>query len=114
MKPKEYIEKAKRIEVPKYRFQKTGDITPRLEHAILGIASESSEITEALKRSKIYGAKLDKVRLIENLGDLFWYIALLCDELKVSFEEVWSKNIKKLKLRYPEKYTDERAIKQAK
>ena len=37
----------------------------------------------------------------EEVGDLMWYVAILCDELKLSFEEIWEMNIKKLKIRYP-------------
>jgi hypothetical protein len=39
-----------------------------------------------------------------------WYSALLCDELKIDFEDVWDRNVKKLAVRYPEKYSHERAL----
>jgi len=109
MKPSKYIQQAKRTETEKYRFKKTGNVTPRIEHAAMGIATESGELMDAIKKAKIYGRDLDKTNLIEELGDLMWYIAILTDDLGTSFEEVWDKNIKKLKARYPEKYTDEKA-----
>jgi NTP pyrophosphatase (non-canonical NTP hydrolase) len=109
MKPSEYIKQAKRTEPSKYRFGKTGDVTPRIEHSIIGIVTEAGEIMDAIKRAKIYGNKLDRIHLIEELGDLMWYIALLTDELKTSFEEIWDKNIRKLKVRYPEKFTEKKA-----
>ncbi len=64
---------------------------------------------DAVKKSKFYGKDLDRINLIEELGDLMWYSALLCDELGVSLEQVWNKNIRKLKSRFPDKYTDEKA-----
>ena len=35
--------------------------------------------------------------------------ALMVDELGTDFENIWQKNIKKLELRYPDKYSDEKA-----
>ncbi len=109
MKPSEYIVKALRTEPEKYKFKATGDVTPRLEHAIFGLVTESGEMMDAMKKSKFYGKDLDRINLVEELGDLMWYSALLCDELGVSLEQVWDKNIRKLKSRFPDKYTDEKA-----
>lgn len=111
MKPHEYIKNALRTEMKKYPFKKTGDVTPRIEHAAVGIATESGEIMDAIKKAKFYKAGLDKVNIIEEIGDVMWYLAIFCDELKVSFEDVWDKNIRKLKTRYPEKYTNLKAKK---
>ena len=77
----------------------------------MGIVTEAGELMDSIKKAKIYGQKLDKTNLIEELGDIMWYIALLTDELSTSFEEIWYKNIKKLKVRYPKKYTDKKAKK---
>ena len=110
MKPVEYIEKATRTETKNYAFGTTNKVTPRIEHALLGIVTEAGELVDAMKRAKIYGADLDVTNLIEETGDLMWYLALLCDELRVSFEVVWDKNIRKLAARYPEKYTDNNAL----
>lgn len=111
MKPSEYIKQAKRTEPKTYKFRKTGEVTPRIEHAVMGIVTEAGELMDSIKKAKIYGQKLDKTNLIEELGDIMWYIALLTDELSTSFEEIWYKNIKKLKVRYPKKYTDKKAKK---
>lgn len=109
MKASEYIKKAIRTEPKKYSFKGTGDITPRIEHGAVGIATESGEIMNSIKTSKYYGRKLDKINLIEEMGDVMWYLAILCDELNVSFEEVWDKNIRKLTARFPEKFSHNKA-----
>jgi NTP pyrophosphatase (non-canonical NTP hydrolase) len=57
-----------------------------------------------------YGKPLDEVNLKEEMGDLFWYLAIMADTLGVSFEEIQERNIEKLKARYGEKFTDEKAI----
>jgi NTP pyrophosphatase (non-canonical NTP hydrolase) len=75
----------------------------------MGAVTEAAELMDALKKSKIYGRPLDRVNLVEEMGDLTWYLAILADELGVSFEEIWEKNINKLRQRYPEKYSDQQA-----
>ncbi len=109
MKPNEYIKKAKRTAIKKYPFKKTGDVTPEIEHSIMGIVTEAGELMDEVKKAKIYGKKLDKLNLIEELGDLMWYIALILDHLEIDFETVWEKNINKLKVRYPKKFTENKA-----
>lgn len=110
MKPKDYIKLAGRTESKDYVFPATGAVTPRIEHAVMGLVTEAGELMSEIKRAKIYKKDLDKVNLIEEAGDLFWYLALLCDDLGVDFETVWEINIKKLRARYPEKYAHDKAL----
>jgi NTP pyrophosphatase (non-canonical NTP hydrolase) len=110
MKPGEYVKKALRTESKKYGFSATGKVTPRIEHAVYGLVTEAGELMDQIKKAKIYNKELDTFNLMEEAGDLMWYLALLSDELKVSFEEIWETNVKKLKVRYPEKYSDEKAL----
>ena len=86
------------------------DSSVRLLHAGLGLGTEVAEIQDALKKHYFYGKPLDKVNLAEEMGDVFWYLAILADELGVSFEETMDKNIAKLKKRYGEKFTNDKAI----
>lgn len=79
----------------------------QLLHASLGLTTESAEFADQLKRHIFYQKDLDKVNLIEELGDLMWYFALACRALKADPEEILSKNIEKLKNRYPEGFTPE-------
>lgn len=79
----------------------------RLLHGAIGLATESGEILDNLKKYIYYGANLDKPNLQEELGDVLWYIALLCNELNVDMQEVMDKNIEKLKRRYGEKFSEE-------
>jgi NTP pyrophosphatase (non-canonical NTP hydrolase) len=110
MNAKDYVKKALRTETDKYSFPATGKVTPRIEHAIYGLVTEAGEMMDALKKSKIYGKDLDTTNLIEEAGDLMWYLSVLSDDLDVSFEDIWEINIKKLTARYPDKYSHERAL----
>jgi NTP pyrophosphatase (non-canonical NTP hydrolase) len=114
MTPSEYIEKCKRTEVPEYQFAilKSADhwVPPRIEHAVMGMVTEAAECMDAIKKTKIYGKPFDKVNILEEVSDSLWYISILLDELGVSYEEVMEMNIAKLTKRYPEKFTEERAL----
>jgi NTP pyrophosphatase (non-canonical NTP hydrolase) len=114
MNSKEYIEKAKRTEVGEYQFailkSERHWVPPRIEHAAMGLVTEAGECMDALKKTKIYGKPFDAVNMKEEMGDVFWYLAIMCDELGITFEEVWEKNIAKLSKRYPEKFTEELAL----
>lgn len=87
-----------------------GDVTPDLLHGAIGLATEAGEMLDAVKRALFYGAELDRTNLIEELGDLEWYMAVLRDALGVSQEEVQRINIEKLRTRYPEKFTRGHAL----
>jgi NTP pyrophosphatase (non-canonical NTP hydrolase) len=81
----------------------------RLLHGGMGLSTEAGEFLDALKKHIFYGKKLDKVNLTEEMGDIFWYIAIIADELEINFEEIMNKNIKKLKIRYGDKFSELKA-----
>lgn len=87
------------------------DGTKRLLHAGIGLSTEAGEFLDALKKHIFYGKKLDRVNLAEEVGDLFWYTAIIADELGFDFESVMDKNIKKLKARYGDKFSEAKADK---
>lgn len=71
-------------------------------HALLGIATESGELLELIGTQ-------ERGKLIDEAGDVLWYLAMLFRALGTNFEEVMERNIKKLPVRYPEKFTTEHA-----
>jgi len=84
--------------------------TVRLLHAAMGLCTEVGEFMDMLKKHILYGKPLDEVNLKEELGDELWYTALALDELKSTFDECMDVNIKKLRLRYPNKFTEKDAL----
>jgi NTP pyrophosphatase (non-canonical NTP hydrolase) len=50
-----------------------------ITHACLGIVTEVGELCDQIKRNLAYGAPLDEVNLVEECGDVTWYVALLCE-----------------------------------
>jgi NTP pyrophosphatase (non-canonical NTP hydrolase) len=113
VKPAEYIQNALKTETLDY--EKTARLCSdqglcRLLHAVYGLSTESGELLDQFKRHIYYGQKLDLVNVEEEMGDIFWYLAILADQLGVSFEQVMEKNIAKLKARYGEKFSQESAL----
>jgi len=81
----------------------------RLLHGFMGIATEAGEGLEALAKMHD-GEELDKVNVAEELGDVFWYCALIADETGSSFEAEQERNIKKLEERHGKKYSDKKVM----
>ena len=84
--------------------------TVRLLHAAMGLCTEAGEFMDMLKKHILYGKPLDEVNLNEELGDKLWYTALALDELKTTFDQCMETNIKKLRQRYPNKFTEADAL----
>ncbi len=90
----------------------TGLPMEELLHAAIGIGSESGEIQDTIKKVCIYGQPLagkHHENLIEELGDLEFYMQELRSLIGVTREETLLANIAKLGKRYPDGYSDEKA-----
>lgn len=110
MTPNEYIENCLRTENKNLPSPAINGVTPRLEHNILGIAGESGELIDAMKRAKVYGKPFDVVNCMEEWGDIAWFISIGLNEIGKTWEDLFEMNIAKLKARFPDKYSDEKAL----
>lgn len=81
----------------------------RLNHGAIGIVKEGGEILSILEKTVYYGRDIDPDKVKDELGDVMWYVAEVCNALSLSLQDVLDSNIRKLKARYPDRYTDERA-----
>lgn len=87
-----------------------GSTKMNLIHAALGVASDGGELVDAIKKHTVYGKLLDYDNVIEEMGDILWFLALTAKSIGTTLEVVMEANIEKLAKRYPEKYSDEAAI----
>lgn len=85
------------------------DIDTRVFHSLIGILTESTELAEALLKIIVTG-NADNVNILEEFGDIGWYEAIGIDALDGDFEQILNTNIEKLRKRFPEKFTNEKAI----
>lgn len=70
--------------------------------AALGLTGEAGEVADLVKKANYQGHILDKDAVMKELGDVAWYIALACQGLGVTMQEVFQMNVDKLKKRYPD------------
>lgn len=101
---------ARKTQMTVQQFERSDDGAEKVFHAAIGIATEGGEILEALYKAKWSGEKLDVVNLKEELGDLFFYMAILFREFDLKLEDVLQINHDKLEKRYGKKFTEEAAI----
>lgn len=85
-------------------------IGERLIHGMIGLCTETGELQDAIKKQLIYGKPLDITNIIEEVGDLMWYLAIILDACGSSFEQAFDRNIAKLKKRFPDKFTEHAAL----
>lgn len=66
-----------------------------LEYLALGLNGESGEVAEKIKKHIRDGKELDE-DFAKELGDVFWYLVRLIDELDSDIETVADQNLDKL------------------
>ena len=81
-----------------------------LTNSVMGLCGESGEACDIVKKHLFHGHELDRESLIKELGDVAWYLAEAASALDINLDEVFERNIKKLKKRYPEGFSEERSI----
>ena len=81
-----------------------------LINGVMGLCGESGEAIDIVKKHLAQGHPLDREGLIKELGDVAWYLAETAYALDVSLEEVFQRNIDKLKARYPEGFDASRSV----
>ena len=85
-----------------------------LAHAAIGISGEAGELLDAIKKHWIYNKPLDRANVIEELGDLLFYMQALTAMLDIDLDSILFANYKKLEVRYKGLiYTDAAAIERA-
>lgn len=81
-----------------------------LINGVMGLCGESGEAIDIVKKHLAQGHDLDKNHLLEELGDIAWYLAETATVLGTDLEDILIANIEKLKKRYPEGFDTEMSI----
>ncbi len=83
-----------------------------LIHAALGLAGESGEVVDIIKKHVAYDRNLDIKALFLELGDVFHYLCRIMELTGLNLDEVRDGNMEKLKKRFPNGYNNHDAIQQ--
>lgn len=75
-------------------------------NACLGLCGESGEVADLIKKHLFQEHPLKKEKIIEEIGDVMWYIALMAKTLGTTLDIIAQKNIEKLEKRFPKNIFD--------
>lgn len=100
----------------KFVHQLTKDLghDGNLNHAALGVASDGGEFVDAIKAHTIYGKSLDLVNLVEEAGDVMFFLQMALNQFGLTLQDAADVNRIKLGTRYHRGYNDADAIKRDK
>lgn len=73
----------------------------------LGLAGETGEVVDLLKKHLFHDQPLDMVALKKELGDVLWYLAAIAESYGLSLRDIAEVNIEKLRVRYPNGFNPE-------
>ena len=83
---------------------------PRILNGLMGLNGEAGECIDLLKKTEFQGHDFDPMKMVDELGDVLWYVAQLATGLGVTLEYVAQHNVDKLLARYPDGFDSEKSI----
>jgi len=78
-------------------------------HMAVGISGEAGELLDTIKKSAIYRKEYDVENIIEELGDLEFYMEGMRQAFTLNREDIIQANADKLMVRYSKGYSDKQA-----
>ena len=78
-------------------------------NGVMGLTGEAGEVVDIVKKGIFHGKGVDMEHLKKELGDVMWYVALICESCGWELDDVMQTNVDKLKKRYPEGFSEYRA-----
>ena len=81
----------------------------QLLNGIMGLAGESGEAVDLVKKFYFHGHALDKAHLAKELGDVAWYLAVTAHAIGYDLETILQMNVDKLRKRYPDGFDPDRS-----
>ena len=90
----------------------SGNLTSwdKVRNGCYGLNSEAGECIDILKKTEFQGHAFDPMKMVDELGDVLWYVAQLATGLGVTLEYVAQHNVDKLLARYPDGFDSEKSI----
>lgn len=78
-------------------------------NGVMGLAGESGECVDLMKKHLFQGHTLDKEHLAKELGDVSWYLAVTAAAIGYNLETIFQMNVEKLRKRYPDGFDANRS-----
>jgi len=100
----EYQELAQRTTIP------TLDDYGHLMNGLLGLAGEAGECCDLAKKHFYQDGREIRNDLLDEVGDVMWYIAEIASAMGVTLEDIAQHNVDKLRKRYPQGFDADRSL----
>ncbi len=88
--------------------QKTSE--SRFQQGIIGAATETGELLDALKKHMFQGRPIDVTNIKEECGDLWFYMTELMAAIGTNIFDIMKMNVAKLKQRYPDGFNIQKSV----
>ena len=86
------------------------DSVAHLTNGCLGLAGEAGECADLLKKALFQDGREIKEKMIDELGDVLWYVAEAAAAMGVWLDDIAKHNIEKLQRRYPDGFDPEKSL----
>lgn len=94
-----------RLKAACFRYENMAELL----NGCLGLAGETGEFLDEVKKWIFHEKHLDNDHLEKELGDVLWYCAMICKAMGWDLDEVMRKNVAKLQARYPDGFDPEQS-----
>ena len=74
----------------------------QLLNGVMGLAGESGEAVDLVKKHVFHYHALDREHLAKELGDIAWYMAVTANIIGYDLETIFQMNVDKRRKRYPD------------
>jgi len=98
---------------PVFQDKETYGWDPKSVVYVLGLVAAQGEMLTQVKKHYIYGKPLDQLAMISSITMQINCIMKICNSLHISFTGLLQTNIDKLRLRFPDAYSDAAALARA-
>lgn len=76
-------------------------------YGTIKLSGEAGEFSNVIGKAIYHARPLAKEQVVEELGDILWYVAFLAKAFNVTLSDIARANIDKLQARHGEKYNSE-------
>lgn len=83
---------------------------PMALNGVLGLAGESGECVDMMKKHLFQGHPLEVEHMAKELGDVAWYLAITAHAIGYDLETILQMNVDKLRKRYPNGFEAKRSL----
>lgn len=90
------------------RYPTPSNATMMLLNGALGLAGESGELVDHIKKHVFHGHGLDPAVVLKEAGDVLWYLAEILEMTGLSMSDAMRENIEKLTRRFPDGFDPDR------